>query len=473
MIFNSLEFLLFLPIVLILYFFTKDKYRWLLLLGSSYLFYMFWRWDFIFLILFSTVIDYWVALKISKSDSQKIKKRFLFLSLIVNLGFLFSFKYLFFFTDSFNHLFTYFNTGYQLPVIKLILPVGISFYTFQTLSYTIDVYNGRTKAEHSFGRFALFVCYWPQLVAGPIERSHHLLPELRKKFVFNKENTIQGITQMAYGFFKKVVVADRLAVYVNSTYEHMDNLPSVSLMLGAFFFAVQIYADFSGYSDIAIGVSRIMEIELMDNFRRPYLSKSITEFWQRWHISLSSWFRDYVYIPMGGNRVVKWRWYYNLLITFLISGLWHGANWTFVIWGGLHGILLIMAKRFQNTFSKIKSYTSKIGVPKLYGILQIVIINIVVIFAWIFFRSENVQTAFKYIAKIFEFNMHFSLSQLCVYQGPFNLLLSLTAVTLLFASYLLPYNLKVKHPRILIVSLIMITLIIGKGGNNEFIYFQF
>lgn len=409
----------------------------------------------------------------SKILEQQKRKKYLYLSLLVNLGLLFSFKYLYFFTDSLNTAFTAINTDYKVPLIKLLLPVGISFYTFQTLSYTIDVYRGVTQAERHFGRFALYVSYWPQLVAGPIERSNRLLPQLKLNTNFDSQRIIHGLVQMAYGFFKKIVVADRLAVYVNVVFADVENFSTIPLIIAAVFFSFQIYADFSGYSDIAIGASRIMGVELMDNFRRPYLSRSISEFWKRWHISLSSWFRDYVYIPLGGNRTLKWRWYYNLFITFLVSGLWHGANWTFVVWGALHGFYLIAAiwldslkKKLKTIFTwKEKSWYDKIQ--------QQLITYILVVLGWIFFRAESITSAGLYLKKIASMDFTFHLAQWCAYQGPFNLLLSFVAIGLLLLSYTLPYNLKLRHNKSFIVGVTVLVLLLGKGGEGEFIYFQF
>ena len=343
MLFNSLEFIIFFPIVVAAYFALKPKYRWILLLLASYYFYMAWNYKYIVLILISTTIDYFAGINIHRSNNPRTRKALLLVSLVANLGLLFFFKYFNFFGDSINYLFDKINIFYNIPAYHYLLPVGISFYTFQTMSYTIDIYNGKQEPERHFGRFALFVSFFPQLVAGPIERSVNLLPQFRKHYDFDYERVKNGILLMVWGFFKKVVIADRLAEYVNMVYNHPHDFGGLHNMIATFFFSFQIYCDFSGYSDIAIGSAMIMGYTLMTNFRRPYFSMSIREFWQRWHISLSTWFRDYVYIPLGGNRVVKWRWYYNLFITFLVSGLWHGAEWTFVIWGALHGFYLIFA----------------------------------------------------------------------------------------------------------------------------------
>ena len=284
------------------------------------------------------------------------KRKWLYLSLLTNLGILFGFKYFNFINDNLQQLFDQINVFYNVPAFDVLLPVGISFYTFQTLSYTIDVYNGKTKAQKHLGVFAVFVSFFPQLVAGPIERSHRLLPQFFIKHEFNYDRVRHGLQQMIWGFFKKVVIADRLAIVVDGVYNNLDDYSGLALIVATIFFTFQIYCDFSGYSDIAIGSARVMGFELMDNFKRPYFSKSISEFWKRWHISLSTWFRDYLYIPLGGNKVVKWRWYYNLFITFLVSGFWHGANWTFIAWGALHGIYLITAIILKNPKQQILEF---------------------------------------------------------------------------------------------------------------------
>ena len=314
-------------------------------------------------------------------------------SLFTNLGLLFFFKYFNFFGGAINGIFDRFNIFYDIPAYNFLLPVGISFYTFQTLSYTIDIYKRKQEPEYHFGRFALFVSFFPQLVAGPIERSVNLLPQFRKEIDFDYERVKNGVMLMGWGFFKKIVIADRLAEYVNIVYNNPADFEGIPNIIATFFFTFQIYCDFSGYSDIAIGAAMIMGYRLMTNFRRPYFSMNIREFWSRWHISLSTWFRDYVYIPLGGNRVVKWRWYYNLFITFLVSGLWHGANWTFVIWGAIHGFYLIFAiwtEKYREGFNRwigLQKY------PALYKFVQVFVTFVLVYVSWIFFRANNVSEA--------------------------------------------------------------------------------
>jgi len=361
---------------------------------------MCWKIEYIVLIITSTLIDYFVAKKMAALSEKKKRKKWLIISLLCNLGILFGFKYFNFANENLQALFDNFNIFYNIPAFDVLLPVGISFYTFQTLSYTIDVYNGKTPVQTHLGIFAVYVSFFPQLVAGPIERSNHLLPQFFVEHKFSYVRVKYGLQQMMWGFFKKVVIADRLAIVVDGVYNNLDNYSGIALVIATIFFAFQIYCDFSGYSDIAIGSARVMGFELMDNFKRPYFSKSISDFWKRWHISLSTWFRDYLYIPLGGNRVVKWRWYYNLFITFLISGFWHGANWTFLAWGGLHGFYLIMAialispKEYLLNLFKLKDTI----IHKLY---QVVFTFTLAVFAWIFFRANNISDAIYVIENMF------------------------------------------------------------------------
>ncbi|WP_187261807.1 MBOAT family O-acyltransferase [Pontibacter beigongshangensis] len=398
MLFNSFTFLLFFGVILILYYYVPKRYKWILLLTASYYFYMSWRWEYIFLIILSTVIDYVVAQQIEKSSEAGRKKIWLGVSLVSNLGLLFYFKYYNFFIDSVNEGVSLFGVDLALPFAEIILPVGISFYTFQTLSYTLEVYYGRQPAEKHFGKFALFVSYFPQLVAGPIERPQNLLHQLDNPQPIVPENVIKGLRLFIWGLFKKVVVADRLAYFVDIVYNNPDSYHGLSVIIATVFFAFQIYCDFSGYSDMAIGVAKIMGVDLMKNFRTPYFSTSVKEFWSRWHISLSTWFRDYVYIPLGGNKVTVNRWAINLFITFLVSGVWHGASWTFVIWGFIHG--LISTLEALNSKRKFISFS----VPP---VLSTVWTFSVVCFAWLFFRANNMQEAFTLIGNMFNFSYNF------------------------------------------------------------------
>jgi alginate O-acetyltransferase complex protein AlgI len=387
MLFNSFHFAIFLPIVLVLYYAIGHKFRYLFLLVASFYFYAVWNPPFLLLIIFSAFVDFWCSNKIFKTNNKRQKKLYLGLSLLSNFGILFTFKYLDFVIQSLNIV-----AKTDLPLSELILPMGISFYTFQTVSYTVDVYKGKLEPEKNYLRFCGFVSFFPQLVAGPIERATDLLPQLSKKVYFKPYNIVSGFLLVLKGLFKKVIIADRLALFVNSVYEDPNGFDSSFLVIGTVFFAFQIYCDFSGYSDMAIGVARMLGINLSMNFNRPYSSKSISEFWRKWHITLSTWFRDYVYIPLGGGRGVKWRVWYNLFITFLISGLWHGANWTFVIWGAYHGVLLILEK-FK---------MPKVKLPK----LKVVFTFVLVCIGWVFFRAASLNDAlavFKGLSKV-EYN---------------------------------------------------------------------
>lgn len=389
MLFNSFAFAIFLPIVFILYWGFSYKYRWILMLVVSYYFYMSWNPKYVVLILFTTIVSYIAARLIEKEESKRKKKFILVGTAILCLGVLFFFKYFNFVSESITSLLSAFVIQMNPITLKLLLPVGISFYTFQTLSYVIDVYRGDVAAEKHFGYYATFISFFPQLVAGPIERTSNLLPQIKAKHEFNYDQATYGLKLMAWGYFKKIVIADTLSKYVSAVYDVPQNFTGFALVLATLFFALQIYCDFSGYSDIAIGTAKLLGINLMTNFRSPYFSQSIKEFWSRWHISLSTWFRDYVYIPLGGSRVKKTRHYVNLIITFLVSGLWHGANWTFVAWGGIHGIAQVV----ENALVVKKYHESK-------GILRwrrIIFVFGFCSFAWIFFVSNSIGDAFYVI----------------------------------------------------------------------------
>ncbi|NOQ26091.1 MAG: MBOAT family protein [Bacteroidales bacterium] len=391
MLFNTIQFLIFLPVVIIFYYLLNPKYRWVLLLSASYYFYMCWKVEYVVLILASTLIDYFAGIQMEKQKT-KIKKRFfLILSLLTNLGLLFSFKYFNFFTNNGNFIFENLNIAYQLPELKVLLPVGISFYTFQTLSYSVDVYHGRQKAEKHLGYFALYVSFFPQLVAGPIERFSRLTPQLKTVHKFSKENLINGLRLILFGLFAKMVIADNVSIYVDAIYKDPSIYSSKDILFGVFMYSFQIYCDFFGYSTIAIGTAKILGINLMDNFKTPYLAKNIAEFWQRWHISLSSWFRDYVYLPLGGNRVKWQRWLINILIVFTVSGIWHGANWTFVFWGCLFGVIYIIEKTFNKLFRINQPNNTFSIINVILTIKTFVLVSLI----WIFFRSENIEQSFQ------------------------------------------------------------------------------
>ncbi|MBO4384556.1 MAG: MBOAT family protein [Clostridia bacterium] len=384
MLFNSLEFVIFLPIVFILYWTLPNKFRWTLLLIASYYFYLSWNVKYVVLILFTTAVSYSAGLLIEKAKTKKLKVIVLSCSIVLCLSVLFVFKYFNFFFDSVSKVLSLLSVRFHPVTLKLLLPVGISFYTFQTLSYIIDVFRGDVKAERHFGIYAAFVSFFPQLVAGPIERTANLLPQIKKEHQFNGEKTLFGMKLMLWGFFKKIVIADNISAYVDKVYGSVASYKGFSLVVATFLFAIQIYCDFSGYSDIARGSAGILDIDLMKNFHSPYFSTSIKEFWKRWHISLSTWFRDYIYIPLGGNRVKPIRRTFNLAVTFLLSGLWHGANWTFVIWGCVHGFAQIVENGL-----KIKTYKKN----NFIWFLRVFIVFCLVTFAWVFFRAENISDA--------------------------------------------------------------------------------
>ena len=385
MLFNSFSFAVFLPIVFIIYWAVPKKYQWVVILTSSYYFYMSWNIKYVFLILFTTIVSYAAARLIEKEKRDHIRKFYMTTAVVASLGVLFFFKYFNFVSGSIADFLKLFSIEYSPFMLQVLLPVGISFYTFQTLSYVIDVYRGRVQAEKHFGIYAAFISFFPQLVAGPIERTTNLLPQIKRNNYFDYEQASYGMKLMAWGFFKKIVLADTLAIYVDAIYGNVYNYQGMALVLATFFFAVQIYCDFSGYSDIAIGCAKLFGINLMSNFKSPYFSSSVKEFWGRWHISLSTWFRDYVYIPLGGSRVGAWRHKVNLLITFLVSGLWHGANWTYVIWGGVHGIAQIL--------ENVLHFDAKSN-KRIYNIVRMCIVFAFVTFAWVFFRAQSIQDAF-------------------------------------------------------------------------------
>ncbi|MBD3170059.1 MAG: MBOAT family protein [candidate division Zixibacteria bacterium] len=491
MLFNSFHFIIFFPLVVALYFAVPHRYRWMLLLTASYYFYMCWKAEYIILIVFSTLIDYFAARKMGETEEKAIRKRWLMLSLAANLGLLFSFKYFNFFNASMKDLFDQFNIFYDVPAFKVLLPVGISFYTFQTLSYTIDVYRGIKKPEKHLGIFAVYVSFFPQLVAGPIERSTRLLPQFFEKKGFDYDRVTDGLRLMLWGFFKKIVIADRLAVFVNQVYNNPHDTPGVPLILATYFFAFQIYCDFSGYSDIAIGSARIMGYDLMQNFRRPYFAQSIAEFWKRWHISLSTWFRDYLYISIGGNRVVKWRWYSNLLIVFIVSGFWHGANWTFMVWGALHGSYLVVAIWTQNIRNRISEMIGLTSAPAVRKWFKIFITFHLAIFAWIFFRANSLMDAF-YIVTHLHTNLGYfishatSISQvksmLPVDFHPLEYVISFLSIIFLVIVHYFQEKNSVgewldKRPIWIrwsaYYAVLLGILVFGHFGAMEFIYFQF
>ncbi|TXK33885.1 MBOAT family protein [Pontibacter qinzhouensis] len=493
MLFNSFEFLIFFPVVITLYYLLPHRLRWALLLLASYVFYMFWRVDYALLLALSTLIDYACALMMGKHAEEQRQKRkpWLWFSMLSNLGILFTFKYFNFFAGAAQDLAQLLGVQYATPAFELLLPIGISFYTFQTMSYSIDVYYGRIKPEKHLGIFALFVTFFPQLVAGPIERAGNLLGQLRQRHEFNYRQVTDGLKLMAWGLFKKVVIADRLALMVNQVYGNPTDYEGLPLLIATVFFAFQIYCDFSGYSDMAIGAAQVMGFRLIENFRRPYFSKSVREFWSRWHISLSTWFRDYLYIPLGGNRVAKWRWYYNLFITFVVSGLWHGANWTFLVWGALHGFYLVLEAALATR--RQANYSNENSLPKLQSLLRTLGTFALVCLGWVFFRAETLTDATYIITHNISglgTSLHILLNRDHVLHHQYAYLgysgstfaLTLLLLGLLLAVELVQSRISLRgrlaaapvYVRWSVYNLAVVALVLlGIFSDTEFIYFQF
>jgi len=468
MLFNSIEFFLFLPLVFIFYWFIFNKNlkaQNILILTSSYFFYAWWDYRFLGLIFLSTLVDYFIGINIPKQNTVKRQKFLLLCSLVFNLGVLGLFKYYNFFIDSFFDLVS--SVGYvpnNYYSLNIILPVGISFYTFQTMSYSIDIYKQKLSPTKDFISFASFVSFFPQLVAGPIERANNLLPQILSKRKFKYSNGIIGLRLILIGLFKKIVIADSLSPLVENIFNNYQDLGGGTLWLGAFYFAFQIYCDFSGYSDIAIGTAKLLGIQLMTNFNFPYLSRNVSEFWRRWHISLSSWFRDYLYIPLGGSKQGVFKSIRNILIVFIISGLWHGANWTFVFWGIFHAFLFIPS--FLN--NKNNHQKTKINTPSNTSIFNIVLIIktfILVTIGWVFFRSDNLISAFEYLWKmIFEFDINF------VHRSGILFCLLLILVEIVY------HNINIKYSNYFKWGLyyMLLFMIISKfNSGSSFIYFNF
>jgi len=404
MLFNTIDFALFLPLVFILYWFVTNrnlKLQNLLIVIASYVFYGWWDWRFLSLILFSTLVDYFVGIQLSKTDKKAQRKMLLWLSIVVNLGFLGFFKYYNFFLENFIAAFSFFGYAINANSLNIILPVGISFYTFQTMSYTIDVYKKKLEPTKDFIAFAAFVSFFPQLVAGPIERATQLLPQFYQKRSFDYTKAVDGMRQILWGLFKKIVIADNCAEYANLIFNNHLDYGGSTLFLGALFFTFQIYGDFSGYSDIAIGTARLFGFNLMQNFAFPYFSRDIAEFWRRWHISLSTWFRDYLYIPLGGSKGGTAMKIKNTFIIFLVSGFWHGANWTFIIWGALNALYFLPLMLFNKNRHHIDVVAKGKLLPNLKELIIILTTFIFTVFAWIFFRAENVSQAIDFFTEIF------------------------------------------------------------------------
>jgi len=489
MFFNSVDFAVFFPIVFTIYWLLPNNklHRNTLILGASYFFYAYWDWRFLILIAISSIVDFVVGLALDKTEEKFKRKRLLGLSLFVNLGLLFYFKYTNFFIDSFVESFKFFGTEIEIGTLNIILPVGISFYTFQTLSYTIDIYRNQLKPSRDILSFFAFVAFFPQLVAGPIERASKLLPQFYESKRFNYNYIKSGLFLIAFGLFKKLVIADRAAVLVNQVYNNPSEHKGVEIILATVLFAFQIYCDFSGYSDIAIGTAKTMGFDLMKNFDSPYFSKSITEFWRRWHISLSTWFRDYVYIPLGGSRKGNYRTYANLFIVFLVSGLWHGAAINFVIWGGVHGLVIVVEKlicKKKRSIINVRGLTKSNG---LYRLVFVIVTFSIVCFAWIFFRASTFANAITLIKNVFVNNYHTFFNsriyELGLEKGNMIILgfaiIGLLTFELVHKKYHLGRALAKLHILLRWVSyigIILLIIVLGYYGNenrSEFIYFQF
>jgi D-alanyl-lipoteichoic acid acyltransferase DltB (MBOAT superfamily) len=482
MLFNSLDFAIFFPIVFIFYWFVTSrnlKFQNLLVVTASYVFYGWWDWRFLSLIIFSTVVDYAVGQKLRVEEIQRKRKIFLWISILVNLGFLGFFKYYNFFLDNFISAFSFFGAEISASSLNVILPVGISFYTFQTLSYTIDVYKRKLEPTRDFIAFSAFVSFFPQLVAGPIERATNLLPQFYSKRTFNYAKATDGMRQILWGLFKKVVIADNCAEYANLIFNNSADYSGSTLVLGAVFFAFQIYGDFSGYSDIAIGTSRLFGFNLMRNFNFPYFSRDIAEFWRRWHISLSTWFRDYLYIPLGGSRGHISKKVRNTFIIFIVSGFWHGANWTFIFWGALNAIYFLPLLLTKNNRNNLEIIAHGRRFPPAKEFLKLLLTFGLTLLAWIFFRAENIRHAFSYISEIFSI----SAFEVPKFSGMGDALITII-LTVFFVliewlgrenQYAIEYlGYKWKRPlRYAVYYSIFIAILWFGGKEQEFIYFQF
>ena len=482
MFFNSIDFAIFLPIVFLLYWFVTNKSlksQNALIVISSYVFYGWWDWRFLSLIIFSTVVDYLVGQKLKTLVHHFKRKVLLWTSIIVNLGFLGFFKYYNFFLENFVDAFSLFGIQINTNSLNIILPVGISFYTFQTLSYTIDVYRKKLEPSEDFIAFSAFVCFFPQLVAGPIERATSLLPQFYRKRIFQYDKAVDGLRQVLWGLFKKIVIADNAAQIANLIFNNSSDYSGSTLVLGAIFFTFQIYCDFSGYSDIAIGTSRLFGFNLKQNFATPYFSRDIAEFWRRWHISLSTWFRDYLYIPLGGSRGGTWMKVRNTFIIFIVSGFWHGANWTFIIWGALNALYFLPLLLFNRNRVNTNTVAEGKYLPSFKEFYQIVTTFSLTVLAWVFFRSTNIGHALSYLSTIFSKSLftvpNFNETGI----SPRTLILIAIFIVVEWLGRnekfaISKLDLKVnKTLRYFIYYLIIITLIIFKGEEQQFIYFQF
>lgn len=480
MLFNSIDFILFLPIVFIIYwFFLKKniKAQNLLILISSYIFYGWWDWRFLSLIFFSSIIDFSIGKLLSQTDREKKRKLLLITSILVNIGLLGFFKYFNFFIDNFIRVLQVAGISAHSRTLNIILPVGISFYTFQTLSYTIDIYKKKISPTKDIIAFMAFVSFFPQLVAGPIERAKNLLPQFFSKRVFSAKIAENGCRQILWGFFKKLVIADNCGIYVDNIFDGYEHMSGLTLVLGAILFGLQIYGDFSGYSDIAIGTARLFGFDLMQNFAFPYFSRDIAEFWRRWHISLTTWFRDYIYIPLGGSRGNVTNQIRNTFIIFLVSGFWHGANWTFIIWGGVHAMLfvpLVLMKKNRKNFNIVAK--NKLF-PSAREFFKVLTTFILVSIAWVFFRADNLNVAFAYLFRMQGWIFVNPLEAFKIISNPV-----LYSIIFMFVMEWLNRSKKfgleiANYPYLLrwimYLAIILVIFLYGNFNKTEFIYFAF
>jgi D-alanyl-lipoteichoic acid acyltransferase DltB (MBOAT superfamily) len=478
MLFNSLSFAVFLPIVFALYWLLQKRalqIQNVLLLGASYYFYACWDWRFLFLLMFSTLLDFYTGIRMKDAANDRNKKIWFWASIIINLGFLGVFKYYNFFAENLQLSLQSIGWHVDFWTLQVILPVGISFYTFHGLSYVVDIYYNRIEPSRNFVNYAVFVSFFPLLVAGPIERATHLLPQIEKKRIFNYSQAVDGLRQILWGLFKKVVIADNCAFYANMIFNDSADQSGSTLLVGAFFFTIQIYGDFSGYSDIALGTARLFGIELLRNFNYPYFSRDIAEFWRRWHISLSSWFKDYLYIPLGGSKGGKWMQVRNTFIIFIVSGFWHGANWTFIAWGFLNALYFLPLLLTNNNRNNISIVAENAALPNVKEVFQMGVTFFITMIAWVFFRSENISQALSICREIFSTSL-FSMPS----QRPLFMFLAIGFFFLLewmgrrnrFALE----TLLLQKPRALrwgFYYVLMIAILLFAGKEQTFIYFQF
>jgi len=480
MLFNSLEYLIFMPMALAMYFALPARHRWIFLLIASYYFYMCWKVEYVYLLIASTVTDYVCGLRIQRTDDPRVRRRYLYASLVLNLGLLFTYKYYDFLNGSLRGLFASFGWNYPLPDLGLTLPVGISFYTFQTLGYTIDVYKKRIEAEASILRFALYVTYFPQLVAGPIERAKNLVPQLRQHFEFDYARVRDGLSLVVWGLFKKVVIADRIAEYTTTVFSNPGAYKGLQIWLADYLFVIQLYCDFSGYTDIALGTAAIMGVKLMENFRQPLLSMNVGDLWSRWHISLTTWFRDYLYVLVGGRRASKARMNLGILVVFLANGLWHGAAWTFVLFGLMHGVCLVAYYALRKSIAAGYRVTGLDRLPRLGWLLGNIATMLVFMIGGNFFRALSVEDSWTLMRNMLDFSGGWL--PLNLYRYPGDMWITLTSLVLLYATEWLGEHRGLgawlqARPRafrwLLMAAGIFLIMLLGKWDAVNFIYFQF